>query len=212
MKRTFFDLFGIDDGFVGMDFSGLTDSAIFREAMTNNSIEGDFTDLFPRFKTAYRQHLPVLLPEFRTEGSGKIMPGVKELLDSIWQRPEFLLGLATGNIREGAALKLDFYSLSHYFRDGGFGDDAEERSEVVAIAIERLANLLNASSTDDGKSEVYVIGDTPRDVQAAKANDAIAVGVATGRYSEEELRADGADLTLPDLSCSEPLLRRLQTD
>jgi phosphoglycolate phosphatase-like HAD superfamily hydrolase len=207
MKRAFFDLFGLEDGFAGMDFSGLTDSAIFREALRNNNLDVDFAPYLDRFKEAYQQHLPSMLPRAQAEGNGSVLPGVTDLLDLVSAISEVVLGLATGNFRQGAALKLDYYRLSHYFRDGGFGDDAEDRAQVVAIAIERLGRFL-----PDHHGDVYVIGDTPRDVSAARENEAFAVGVATGRYSKEELRASGADLTLPDLSHSEPLLEGLIED
>jgi phosphoglycolate phosphatase-like HAD superfamily hydrolase len=205
MKRAFFDLFGVEDGFAGIDFSGLTDTAILRGAVTEHGVEGDFDRLFARFKDAYLQHLPHLLPHAQAEGKGGVFPGVRDVLDTLSAGSGIALGLATGNIRAGASLKLDYYGLGHYFLDGGFGDDAEERSGVVAIATKRLGSHLHGFADKD----VYVIGDTPRDVSAAKENEAIAIGVATGRYSEEELRAHGADLTMPDLAHSEPLERLL---
>jgi phosphoglycolate phosphatase len=91
-------------------------------------------------------------------------------------------------------MKLEYYGIRHFFRGGGFGEDSEQRNEVVALAIRRMG------SRPRGRNPVYVVGDTPIDVEAAKANGAVAVGVATGSSSVEKLIAVGADIVFPDLS------------
>lgn len=204
LQLAFAELFGIDDGFAGMDFAGRTDVSIFREAVHNHHLDSDFAALLARFKEAYHRHLAATLPQAEVEGGGRVLTGIGEMLEALVGRPDAVLGVATGNFRQGALMKLDHYRLGRYFRDGAYGDDAEDRAELVAIAIRRLAQ--QAAVADN---QIYIIGDTPLDVQAAKANGVTAVAVATGRYNQAELRASGADLVLPDLSGWRDLVRQL---
>jgi len=97
-------------------------------------------------------------------------------------------------------IKLRHFGLIEYLSEGGFGDDAEERARVVAIAIERVGDSAPAGP-------VWVIGDTPLDIAAAHANGALALGVATGPKSVDELRAAGADAAVADLSDTAAVLR-----
>jgi phosphoglycolate phosphatase-like HAD superfamily hydrolase len=106
------------------------------------------------------------------------------------------MGLGTGNFRRGGELKLTHYGIDRYFSGfiGGFGEDSHSRDEVIRIGIERLTQ-----GSHNG-SRVVVIGDTPHDVTAARANGAYALAVATGRDSVDDLAACGADVALADLS------------
>jgi phosphoglycolate phosphatase-like HAD superfamily hydrolase len=99
-------------------------------------------------------------------------------------------------------MKLDFFGLDGYLSDGGFGDDAEVRSDLVRVAIDRLSNGQRPHA-------VWVIGDTPLDIEAAHANGALALGVATGQRSVDELRADGGDIVLEDLSDTDVVVATL---
>ncbi len=118
---------------------------------------------------------------------------MRELLTALQSRPDVRLGLATGNFREGAELKLSHYGLWRFFDDGAFGEDGEERAELVAAAISRMSD----GGGELDRSAVYVIGDTVYDIEAAKANGAIAVAVNTGGTTADRLRAAGARLPLP---------------
>ena len=140
------------------------------------------------------------LERLLAERGGFILPGVRETLDAIAALPDVRLGLATGNFRRAAAVKLRYFGLDHYFADGGFADDAEDRALLVRTAIERLG----------GGSPVLVIGDTAHDIMAARANGAVAVGVATGASTPEMLAAAGAAHVFNDLSRPEELLRVLR--
>jgi phosphoglycolate phosphatase-like HAD superfamily hydrolase len=192
MRRAFERLYGVEDGFRRVEFSGRTDWAILKAALEQHGLidpGAPFDDELRRFQETYYGLLPQTLRE--SEG-GRVMPGVPELLSAISDR-DARQGLATGNFRRAAFMKLDHFGLEGFLSDGGFGDDAEVRADLVAVAIERLSN--------GGRPEtVWVIGDTPLDIEAAHANGALALGVATGQRSVDELRADGADLALEDLS------------
>src|SRR5262249_17665330 len=117
------------------------------------------------------------------------------------------LGLLTGNVREGARIKLNHFELFHYFRCGGFGDEHFERDDVARDALREVQGLL---SRPIDLSCVWVVGDTPLDVQCARASGARAVAVTTGWPSREELAAARPDLLLGNLSDPAQLLSCLE--
>jgi phosphoglycolate phosphatase-like HAD superfamily hydrolase len=198
MRFAFRDLYGIDDAFAKVEFSGRTDSAIFRDcARLHGFDELRLDDEQGRFIEAYVPHLAVALIETR----GALMPGVAAVLDALSGRDDVLQALGTGNFRRGGEVKLRHYGIDHHFPGlpGGFGDESESRDEMIAAAIARLS--------DGARPRIVVIGDTPHDVAAARANGAFALGVATGRDSVDELLACGADAALADLTDVEAVLR-----
>jgi phosphoglycolate phosphatase len=201
MTLAFAQLFGIEQGFKGIGFAGRTDTAIFRDAVTVHNLDGDFAILLGRFQEAYYSTLPRTLAEVRAY----VLPGVRELLAGLQAAPQAFLGLATGNFREAARLKLEPLGLYEFFLAGGYADDSEDRAELVAIAIERLAE----ASGGRGPREAYVIGDTPLDIDAARANGARSIAVATGFFTVEQLTAAGAGLVFPDFSSWRPVLDAL---
>ncbi len=203
MKRAFHEVFGIEDGFRNIEFTGRTDMAILRDALARWSLlDGSFPRALEEFKESYLRHLADTL----REASGRVMPGIRGLLSAMEEEEQIRLGLATGNFRKGAMMKLAHYDLTRFFGDGGFGEDAEDRAVVVELAIRRVAR---GDRLPRGNRSVYVVGDTPLDIAAAKANGAWAVAVATGPRSVPELREAGADLVFPDLSDTQTVLRVL---
>ncbi len=199
MNRAFAQLFGVDDGFRQIEFSGRTDLFILQSALEHGEIEGGPREHIDAFVSAYIR----LLPESLAERDGHVMPGFPQLLDRL-REAGAQIGLATGNFSEGARLKLEFYELAAHFAGGGFGEISQERSDVVAAAIREVA---------DGTppEDVMVVGDTPHDITAALANGAIGVGVATGNHSAGELRESGAHITFEDFSDYESAAERLLT-
>ncbi len=139
----------------------------------------------------YLDYLAEALPSAQYE----VLPGVVEVLDELDRRGA-PLGLATGNHVRGAEIKLSRGDLWRRFRFGGFGSDAKERSELVRVGVQRG----RAHARDvEARRAIWVIGDTPRDIHAAHAAGARALGVATGSFDEAALREAGADRTVPDL-------------
>jgi phosphoglycolate phosphatase-like HAD superfamily hydrolase len=189
MVRAFHDLFGIEDGFKRIEFSGRTDRFILAEALRQHRIGGDPLEHQARFLERYYAHLPQTL----RESKGKLMPGIPALLDGLSGEQAVRLGLATGNFSRGAEFKLAHFGIGGYFCGGGFGEESEDRDVVVRNALERVGEGLPAV-------EGVVIGDTPRDISSAKANGAVAIGVATGGHSVEQLKESGADFVFQDFS------------
>lgn len=200
MQRAFRDLFGVEDAFGRIEFSGRTDTAIFRDAARAHGIgEAALDEAQARFMDAYVPHLEAALHEV----AGALMPGIADALEALAEDGDVMQALGTGNFRRGGELKLRHFGIDKHFPgvQGGFGEDSESRDEVIALAIRRLTNA------DGHGTCVIVIGDTPHDVTAAKANGAFALGVATGRNSVAELTACGADIALEDLRDTAALLR-----
>jgi phosphoglycolate phosphatase len=193
MAAAFQAVWRIADGFAGVEFSGRTDRAILRDALGLTKAGGDiFASDLARFKRAYYRRLGGTLRS--TEGV--VLPGAVPLLERLGQDPAASVGLATGNFRHSARMKLGHYGLATYFSLGGFGDRSEDRAEMVADAI-------HAFRRHGRHDTVFVIGDTAHDIRSAKANKAIAVGVTTGTYSGEALSEAGADIVLASLEEAE---------
>ena len=177
----------------GITPHGKTDPLIIREVL--EKIRHPFSDdVVDSILTSY---LSFLREEVENSPSYRVLPGICELLDELTARSDVLLGLATGNVREGARIKLDRGRLNPYFLFGGLGSDAEDRVELEPKGVEAGMKLSrNGISPDD----VFVIGDTPRDVAAGHAAGYRAVAVATGGFSVQELQKTGADLVITDFS------------
>lgn len=178
---------------------GCTDRGIARDYfLAHGIVAGE--ENWRRFCLAYLRQLPLHLPLRQ----GRVLPGVALLLERLATREDVALGLLTGNVREGARLKLEFFRLFHYFRFGGFGDLHPERDDVAREALDAARSHLG-----DGLSgeDVVVIGDTPLDVRCARAIGAVAVAVATGGHTRDELAAARPDLVCDDLSSPGELLR-----
>lgn len=175
-------------------FSGKTDPQIVLELV--RGIDGfddaAILDRVPSVRELYLERLEAGLERDRMT----LLPGVVELLDRLAERDDLALGLLTGNWRGGAMIKLSRFELERYFALGAFGDDAVDRPHLVPVAVERARTHWKR---DFAPEEVVIIGDSERDVDCAKRNGAVAVAVATGRRSAEDLRADGADHVFEDL-------------
>jgi phosphoglycolate phosphatase-like HAD superfamily hydrolase len=126
--------------------------------------------------------------------SGTVLPGIAPVLERLSARPEAKLGLLTGNYEVVARLKLARAGIGRYFPSGqgAFGSDAEDRAALPAIA-RRRAGVVGVPHP---RQHTIVIGDTPRDIACARADDVHCVAVATGPFTAEQL--EGADAVAPD--------------
>jgi phosphoglycolate phosphatase-like HAD superfamily hydrolase len=117
----------------------------------------------------------------------------------------------TGNIRSVAEVKLAALGLREWLDlcIGAYGDDHEDRTELVHVARRRAGAVHGRSAAEFAGTATVVIGDTPLDIAAALAAGARAVGVATGSYSADDLAMAGADAVLPDLTDTAAVLRAL---
>ena len=177
-------------------FDGKTDPQIARELLRLAGLSD--TEIDPRLPDLYQQYLNGMASEVAHPSySTQVYAGVREILDALQPRSDLLVGLLTGNIADGASLKLRSAMLDHYFEFGAFGSDSERRDELPAIAVERA--LERSGKSFRGK-DVVIIGDTPSDISCGQSIGVTAVGVCTGRHSREELLNEGADVVFDDLS------------
>jgi phosphoglycolate phosphatase-like HAD superfamily hydrolase len=186
------EVLGVEGALAGLKLDGMTDPLILEHVFRTHLQRGSTADESRRVLEAYVGHLA---PEVAA-GQYRVHEGVPEVLDLLERRGRGV-GLATGNLQDGARIKLERGNLWRRFSFGGFGSDAGERAELVRVGIARGRALLGDRPLR--REEIVVIGDTPKDVAAAHAAGAWAVGVATGSHTVEELRACGADAAYPTL-------------
>jgi phosphoglycolate phosphatase-like HAD superfamily hydrolase len=192
----------LDHSLARLRLDGMTDRLIVREVLA--ALGRDFDDaLCDRVLEGYVEAL-----REEIEGPGfQVLPGVTELLGTL-SRAGTALGLCTGNVAEGALLKLRRGGLDVFFEWGpeavsGFAADGEARERIVEAALRRAARRLGPGFRP---TDALVIGDTPRDVSAARAMGVPVLAVATGRFGPAELLQSGADLVLPSLVESAEML------
>ena len=204
MSRAFRQTFGIADAFAGESFGGRTDSYLVSKALAQAGLP-DTKEHHHRFRDAY---LPLLAEEIQQPGQGHkgLMPGARELLEALGGHDHLHLALLTGNYREAAEIKLQHFEIWDFFEWGAFSDDHHDRNELVPIAKARAETYDIPVAAIE---RVIVIGDTPHDIECARAGGAASIAVATGGYSVEQLKAAGADEVLPDLSDTERVVSLL---
>ena len=142
------------------------------------------------------------LPEAVAASEGyRVLPGVPERLRQL-SRDGHLLGLITGNGDGAAHVKLARGDLNRWFTVGAYATAGVDRPAIVRRAVERGGAMLGQ---DVPNADIYVIGDTPLDIQAAHAADCTAIAVATGHFDADALREAGADHVLETLEEELPL-------
>lgn len=138
----------------------------------------------------------------------RALPGVLELVEALGEIPGVYLGVVTGNFEGTARIKLEAAGLGSYLRVGVYGSDARNRADLLRIARRRWEET---AGIPFGPQRCVVVGDTPKDLEAARANRMKCVLVGTGRYSGEQLRACGPDACLKDFSDTDAAVRTLLT-
>lgn len=193
--------------------SGRTDPQILLDILTSAGIlTPDAAALLP----AVLEREAVILASHRDQlaRKGKALPGAREALAALADEPGVLQTVVTGNVRPNAELKLAAFDLDrHLDLDlGGYGSDSPDRATLIGLARQRTST---AHRLPIQSIKIVVVGDSPRDIDAARAARARSVGVATGRSSIDELAAAGGDAVLEDLTDTDSVYaailgRRLQ--
>jgi phosphoglycolate phosphatase len=204
MNRACSEVVGHADGLAGIPLAGRTDRMILADVVRRVDRELD-EDLLAHLRQRYVANLA---DEIQHPGKGvkAVMPGIRELLDTLAGRDDVFVGLLTGNFEAGARIKLEHFDLWRYFTCGAFADDAADRNALVPFALERARAC---GLPDLGAEHILVIGDTPHDIACAHAAGAVGVGVATGGFTADQLRESGADVVFEDLSHRDAFLRLL---
>jgi phosphoglycolate phosphatase-like HAD superfamily hydrolase len=200
LQQALLNDFGIIDDLGDIEIAGRTDTAITADICRKHQ-QHLFTgsDLLE----AYLEHLPLVLPK----KNGQIFPGIKDILNWSHDHTEVHNALLTGNVKKGAYIKLGHYQLAEYFEFGAFGDDSIDRNKLGPIALERARSFLKK---DFHIEYTWIIGDTPRDIDCARALGCKVLAVATGRYSVEQLQQHEPDLVLPSLSDHKSVITELE--
>jgi phosphoglycolate phosphatase-like HAD superfamily hydrolase len=201
LRVAFKERFGVDDDLSSISFAGSTDGAIARQMFAAHDISPtpeNIADLFD----GYVHHLALELP--RREG--RVLPGIVELLDALHGREDCVLGLLTGNIEKGAELKLSHYGVWDFFEFGAFADDHVDRNKLGPVAHSRAVEKHGIRFEAE---DVFVLGDTPRDIDCARAAGFVAVAIATGSCGQDELAAHQPDFLFEDLSDTRGVLAAL---
>lgn len=200
MGRAGATLFGETFSFEGVEAAGNLDPLILLAAAQRCGIEladhhhGSFLETYCRILP---EELAASAPHLR------VMPGVHDSLAAMGADARLTLGLLTGNYPATARLKLKAAGIDpSIFSLGAFGDDAPDRPSLVPVAMRKYEQF-RGEAVEPGN--VILIGDTPRDVHAAKTHGCLAVAVATGPYTAADLRQTAADLVLESLEDAQPL-------
>jgi phosphoglycolate phosphatase len=172
---------GFEITLAGVLLHGSTDTAILREACRQAGIPPKVMEAHTE---AILEAMRTTVAERRHELDLVRMPGVEEALKHL-ARKGALLGVATGNLEMIGWIKIEQAGLREWFRFGGFSDHFPIRAQLVAQAAAKARELRTKDSHEE--TRICVVGDTPRDIEAARANFLPVIAVATGNYSFDEL-------------------------
>ena len=205
MEGALSDVFGTS-GDSEYRYDGKTDCQIVRELMRQQGHGDAFINA--NLEALFDRYLAQLERELVDRSRPPIAcAGVADVLDVLEARDDVTLGLLTGNLKRGAALKLAAVGIEiGRFRVNAFGSDEEHRPLLPAIAQRRARELLGLEVRGD---RVVIVGDTPADIDCGRAIGARAVAVATGRYSLSELAAHAPAALFEDLTDTDAVVHAI---
>ncbi|MFB6230124.1 MAG: HAD hydrolase-like protein, partial [Salinibacter sp.] len=176
----------------GVPFSGRTDPAIIKAVLDHNDLPTTDT-MIEEVLTTYVETMRGVLSPADVE----VLPGVADLLQELHAHSDVRLGLVTGNVEPIAYEKLAVHGLDDYFSIGAFGSDHAERNRLPKLATQRATDHMGRPVRP--AEHAVVVGDTPHDIECARAAGAHVVAVCTGRYGRDELSLHDPDLLLDTL-------------
>ena len=201
LKDAMLSRFAVEEDLDGIILAGATDGRIARELLEKHSISVSPENVSALLDT-YLGHLTERIGRH----DGRLLPGIVSLLKVLSERTDVVLALLTGNVSRGAKIKLTHYGVWDFFEFGAFADDHHDRNELGKFARVRA---LERHGEDFPPSRIYVIGDTPKDIECGRAIGACTVAIATGHYSSAELRDHAPDFLFEDLSDTERVVELL---
>jgi phosphoglycolate phosphatase-like HAD superfamily hydrolase len=173
-------VYGVDSNMGVIKHQGSTDRKIVIDVLKANNYKGDILgkldNMVDEMVSYYKNH--------RNEQNLELIPGVKQTLEYL-KKENFHMGLLTGNLEPIAWEKMEKIGLKDYFNFGAFGTDEFERYKFVDVALKKAKKLYNKQFK---KKDTYLIGDTPRDIEAAKLAGVNSIAVATGDFTLEQLK------------------------
>jgi phosphoglycolate phosphatase len=191
--RGFDKLWGVAADISQFTKGGMTDPEVGRITFTGVMGRDPAPDELARLMHQYL----LFLPEEVAKSPGyHVLPGVEEILLRLVESG-VLVGITSGAVEAATHIKLARAGLNQFFSFGGFGSDSNDRGELTRLAIRR-ASVVFGAPLDPAR--VCVVGDTPLDITAAHAAGAVGIGVATGKYTRDQLKDAGADHVLNNLT------------
>jgi len=184
-------IFGVDPPIEKLKLHGMTDQQIVTDLLKICGVDKKIIE--SKMKVCLKA-IDQLYNNNKSADKVTLMEGARSLLDEISKDSDFILGLVTGNIESIAYGKLSLVGISQYFSIGGFGSDHIERHKLVEKAVGRAKDKFGID-----RFKIFVVGDTPKDINAAKKAGVYSIGIASGNFSREELEKYGADLVLESL-------------
>jgi len=204
-NEAIFKTFGIEGDIRSVVPDGNTDPLILDDIFAKANIkivchQADWQKFTIRLRESYHHHV--------LQGTTKIrsLPGATELARELWLSDRFTPSIVTGNFEVTAEIKLETAGLAVYLHRGAYASDSRHRSDLPAIARQRWEQTTGRRI---GAEQCIVIGDTPRDLAAARENQMKCILVGTGRYPLEELLCDEPDGCLQDLTDTRAILTML---
>jgi phosphoglycolate phosphatase len=190
-KAAFEKLYGVPADIGDYSLAGQTDPqvarATFRGVLDRDPAQDELSNL-------YAQYLLFLSEDIWTSEKYRVLAAAEQTLVRL-EEAGVMLGLVSGALEGAARTKLMPANLNRFFLFGAYGTDSPDRAKLTSIAIDKATRL----HTQLTPAQVYVVGDTPLDIAAARAAGAVSVGVASGAYSTDTLEAAGADHMLDSL-------------
>ncbi len=189
----------------GMSMSGKTDPQICHEVLSSHGLPAPEIDAhLPALFGHYLERLPYEIDNATKYG---VHQGVHALLSELSKCPWAHLGLLTGNIEDGARLKLEPVGLNSYFAVGAYGSDAHSRLDLPAIAAARAQKHFGLGFAPEA---IVIIGDAVADVLCAKGYGAVSLAVNTGRTTREALSEHNPDFLFASLSDTGAVVSAIQ--
>ncbi len=190
------EVFNIDVERPGLRFAGATEKKIIFTLLEEAGIRRDqirkgIDNVYEAMRNYFKENID-------NDNEFRLLPGVKIILKKLNKR-NHIVGLLTGNTEQMARLKLKKFGINHYFKAGGFGGVTEVRNELVPIAIKKFGIKIN-------KENIFIIGDTPQDIECGKVNNVKTIAVATGPYPKEELLKYDSDYILENLTDTDKII------
>jgi phosphoglycolate phosphatase len=192
-RYAFDELHGIPADIGQFTDAGMTDPTVAR--LTFKAVLD--RDPTPReLATVMAAYLDRLPYEVEHSEKYRVLDGAEDLLKRLARDHGILLGITSGAVEAAAHIKLSRAGFNRYFPFGGYGSDSADRVELTKKALER-GQMLLGEKIDPQRT--FVVGDTPKDLDAAHGAGCLALGVATGHYSREQLEQAGGDVVLDTL-------------
>ncbi|MBL7159150.1 HAD hydrolase-like protein [Candidatus Microgenomates bacterium] len=195
-------IFGIETMIDWSKHSGSTDKKIAVDILREKGV----TEKEIKFKIQQilDEQYYYVMKNLKEDFKERVLEGIEELLKDCLKKKEICLGLLTGNYEKIAWFKLEMIGLKKYFDFGLFGNQAEDRNALAKSLFKRAEKHFKRKFKPES---VFIIGDTPRDIECAKAAGVKAIGVATGQWSVADLKKADADFVLKNLKDKKKILK-----